>query len=470
MNVLLRIPHLANAFAFAAIIFATLIALSGTPAAAAEPEATVTSLDQLLAKVRAEHEREKALNAQRESEFLKEKSRQEVLLAKARSGLYAAQSQNAPLQARVDANEAEIARLRKELQKNVADMGDIYTVYNQFAMDFKTVLNESQTGAQFSGRADTLERIHQPDKLPSIDDMENLWLLVLEEMNESGKVVRYSGKIVNASGDNRQADIIRVGNFSAYSGGEFLRFVPETQEFIAPRRQPESHFTRMAEDFADAAPGELAAAPLDPTRGNLLGMLARTPDILERIRQGGKVGYLTIAVGLTGLLLTLYRIIYLWRAKAGFSRQLQHLQSPQTDNALGRIMLRAQSATVKDEETIQYVLDEAILKEIPRLEHYHSVIKLFAAIGPMLGLLGTVTGMIKTFEAISLFGGGDPKLMAAGISEALVCTVLGLLVAVPMLLSHNLVTSLARDLIQRLDEQSAGILARALESKTADRP
>jgi len=444
------------------LVFLLLLSLTISSQAA---DTSVATLDQLLAKVRAEHEKERKLNAEREAEFIREKARQQQLLDKARSSYYVAQSKNNPARAQAEGNEQEIIRLRKELTKNISDMGDIYAVHSQFAMDFKTVLNESQTGAQFPQRAKALDKIHQPDTLPSIDDMEQLWLLTLEEMNESGKVVQYQGKIVNAAGNTRDATITRLGNFTAFSEDEFLRFVPETQEFIAPTKQPESRFTRIAEDFAEADAGTLEAAPLDPTRGNLLGILARTPNLVERIHQGGTVGYLTIAVGLVGILLTIIRVIYLLKEKSAFNRQMQNLNAPRQDNALGRVILSANNAQVKDEETIQYVLDEAVLKEIPRLEHYHSVIKLFAAIGPMLGLLGTVTGMIKTFEAISLFGGGDPKLMAAGISEALVCTVLGLLVAVPMLLSHNLVSSFAKDLIQRLDEQSAGILARALEKK-----
>ena len=464
MNSCLQRP---SAWLFGSFLAFNCLAFNCLAAETAAP--AVTNLDQLLAKVRSELDQERKLNEQREAEFVREKNRQQQLLDKARASLYSAQSKNSPARAQAEANEQEIARLRKELQKNVSDMGDIYTIHNQFAMDFKTVLEESQVGAQFPARAKTLADIHQADALPSIEDMEKLWLLTLEEMNESGKVVQYPGKIVNAAGDSRQATITRLGNFSAFSEDEFLRYVPETSEFIAPHKQPESRLRSLAEDFADADAGEVEAAPLDPTRGNLLGMVARTPTLLERIQQGGSVGYLTIAVGLAGLLLTLYRILFLLKEKRAFTQQLQQLQNPRVDNALGRVLLSARNSPIKDEETIQYVLDEAVLKEIPKLEQGHSVIKLFAAIGPMLGLLGTVTGMIKTFEAISLFGGGDPKLMAAGISEALVCTVLGLLVAVPMLLSHNLVTSFAKELIQRLDEQSAAILARLFETqKTSD--
>lgn len=424
----------------------------------------VNNLDQLLVKVRAKHEQEKALSAQREAEFLRERDKQQQLLDKARAAYYQAQSKTAPSRGQAEANEAEINRLRAELQKNVSDMGDVYSVYRQYATDFATVLNESPIGAQFPKRTAELAELNKADTLPSIEDMERLWYLVQEEMTESGKVTTYSGKIVAASGEGRDASITRIGNFVAYSGDEFLRYVPETQEFVSPAKQPESHFRNLAEDFANSDSGDIVAAPIDPTRGNLLGMLARTPNLLERIHQGGIVGYMTISVGVIGLLITFYRTAYLLAVRKAVQAQIANLHTPSANNALGRIMLSAKAAKVKDEETIQYTLDEAVLKEIPRLEQGHSVIKLFAAIGPMLGLLGTVTGMIKTFETISLFGGGDPKLMAAGISEALICTVLGLLVAVPLLFGHNTVTSLAKSVIQRLDEQSAGILARALES------
>lgn len=425
--------------------------------------AEVSNLDQLLAKVRSKHEQEKALNAQREAEFLRDRDKQQQLLDKARATYYQAQSRTAPSRGQAEANEAEINRLRAELQKNVSDMGDVYSVYRQYATDFSTVLNDSIIGAQYPARHDELVKLNDPQSLPSIEEMERLWYLVQEEMTESGKVSTYQGKIVAASGESHPASITRVGNFVAYSEDEFLRYVPETQEFVSPTKQPESHFRNLAEDFADSN-GEITAAPIDPTRGNLLGMLARTPNLLERVHQGGIVGYMTIAVGVLGLLITFYRTAYLLMVSKAVQAQIANLHTPNSNNPLGRIMLSAKNAKVKDEETIQYTLDEAVLKEIPHLERGHSIIKLFAAIGPMLGLLGTVTGMIKTFETISLFGGGDPKLMAAGISEALICTVLGLMVAVPLLFGHNTVTSLAKAVIQRLDEQSAGILARALEA------
>lgn len=448
-----------NVMQFVASLLVLSFLLATASAQAPQP---VTDLDQLLAKVQAEHEKERALNRQREAEFLKARDQQQQLLEKARTAFYLAQAKNNPGKMQAEANDVEIARLRKELQQSVSEMGDVYSIYRQFSADFGAVLNESQIGAQFPDRQKELQSLNKVEALPTIDDMERLWFLVQQEMTESAKISAYDGKIVTASGASKDAKVVRVGNIGAFSDGQFLRYVPETSEFIAPDKQPEKRFMNMAQHFTSSE-GELAAVPVDPTRGNLLGMLARTPDIRERVEQGGKVGYITIAVGIVGLLITFYRVAYLLMLRASVLKQVANSDEPANNNPLGRIMLSVQAVSADDEETIQYKLDEAILKEIPRLEYGHTIIKLFAAIAPMLGLLGTVTGMIRTFEAISLFGGGDPKLMAAGISEALVNTVLGLMVAVPLLFGHNVVTALAKALIQRLDEQSAGILARNME-------
>ena len=422
----------------------------------------ITDLDQLLAKVRAEHEKERALNRQREAEFVQARNEQQALLEKARTAYYLAQAKNNPAKMQIEANDAEIAKLRKELQQSVIDMGDVFSIYRQFAGDYAATLNDSQVSAQFPERAEELKKLTNAEALPTIDDMERLWFLVQQEMTESGKVAAYKGKIVAANGQAREVDVVRVGTFAAFSGKDFLRYVPETSEWVVPSKQPSSRFLNMAEEFAGSA-GELAAVPVDPTRGSLLGMMERTPDMRERIAQGGVVGYLTIVVGIIGLVVTVYRTLYLLWVRRSVLQQIENGDAPSEKNPLGRIMLSVRNIHADDEETMQYKLDEAILKEVPPMEYGHNIIKLFAAIAPMLGLLGTVTGMIKTFEAISLFGGGDPKLMAAGISEALVCTVLGLLVAVPLLFGHNTVTALAKALIQRLDEQSAGILARSMD-------
>ena len=206
-------------------------------------------------------------------------------------------------------------------------------------------------------------------------------------------------------------------------------------------------------------------AVIDPTRGALLGMLTEKPSLGERIDQGGIVGYAILALGAIGILFALYRFIYLMGVTTKVRKQLEHPQAPSDDNPLGRILSVCHSQNPQSPEDLEVTLDDAIIKEIPKLEAGHGYIKLLAAIAPLMGLLGTVTGMIETFQAITLFGTGDPKLMAGGISQALVTTVLGLVMAIPLLFAHSLISGRSKAVIQILDEQSAGLLASRIEER-----
>ena len=153
------------------------------------------------------------------------------------------------------------------------------------------------------------------------------------------------------------------------------------------------------------------------------------------------------------------RLATLGRVAGKVNRQLREPGNANANNPLGRVLLAAGDSGERDIDAIELLLDEAILRETPALQRGLGLLKLLAAVAPLLGLLGTVTGMILTFQSITLFGTGDPKLMAGGISQALVTTVLGLVVAIPLLFSHTLLSSRSRTLIQILDEQSAGLIA-----------
>ena len=220
----------------------------------------------------------------------------------------------------------------------------------------------------------------------------------------------------------------------------------------------------MAASFAMQDRG-YAPMVIDPTRGGLLSMLTQTPTPVERIQQGGAIGYIILAIGLFGIVLVLLRLTGLGRVAGRMDRQLREPGEVADDNPLGRVLLAAGDAGDRDIDAIELLLDEAILRETPALQRGLGLLKLLAAVAPLLGLLGTVTGMILTFQSITLFGTGDPKLMAGGISQALVTTVLGLIVAIPLLFSHTLLASRSRTLIQILDEQSAGLIARQVSRR-----
>ena len=214
----------------------------------------------------------------------------------------------------------------------------------------------------------------------------------------------------------------------------------------------------MADDLFELEEGFTAMA-VDPSKGQILGLLIQTPGIGERINQGGFVGYLIILIGLLGVAMSLWRMKYLKDEGDAINRQLKSSE-PSNDNSLGRILSIYKENQGIDPETLELKVDEAILREVPQLEKYHSIIKVFAAVAPLMGLLGTVVGMIVTFQALTLFGTGDPKLMAGGISQALVTTMLGLIVAIPLVFLHSILTSWSTSLIEILEEQSAGLIAK----------
>ena len=392
------------------------------------PEQQITDLDQLLLSVREQQKQQRARNKRREQQFLADKKQQQLKLQNARRDFERRQRENQPLVSSTERQQLEIDRLKKQLDDVVKDMGDLSSTFREFTGDFSAVLQESMITAQFPGRSEQMRALAASNCQTTIEDIETLWLLLQEEMTEAGKISRFEASVLAADGSNRRSSVLRVGTFSAYSDGDFLRYVPETGELLVLSRQPASRYRRAAAEFA-AAPGVIKPLSLDPSRGMLLGMLSYTPSLAERIEQGGSIALIIIGLGALGIVMAIWRGVYLaiiyWRINI----QLASVERPVISNPLGRVLLSVRDVSLDEEELLQLKLDEAVLSEVPALERGNGVIKLLAATSPLLGLLGTVTGMILTFQAISLFGTGDPKLMAGGISQALITTVLAVLKA-----------------------------------------
>ncbi len=418
-------------------------------------------LDQLLKAVKNNQSSQNRINKARESRFLTEKNKQQQLLKSARQELAKQESLSQTLKQQLDSNEEELSSLETELKNRSGVLGELFGVARQAAGDLKADLNHSIISAQFPGRIDTLETITDSKALPTIDQLENLWYTLQHEMTESGKVVYYSTEIEQASGKPENAKVIRIGNFNTIAKGQYLQYSAENGRLTVLPRQPEAHYLSKLAELEKLNSGQ-AAVGVDPTRGVILSMLIQAPNTLERINQGGHIGYGILIMGAAGFLFACYRLIYLSLTGHKLNQQLES-DEISLDNPLGRVFSVAEQNQHTDFDNLELILDEAITREVPKLEKGLSMIKLLAAVAPLLGLLGTVTGMIATFQSISLFGTGDPKLMASGISQALVTTMLGLCVAVPLLFIHSLVSYRSRTLVQILDEQSAGLVSQRLE-------
>ena len=420
-------------------------------------------LDQLLKEVKRAQGLDAKTNRAREAEFLSEKNKQQQLMQQAVNSLAKQEKLSKQLKTHLDDNEQMLIKLESALKDRSGVLGELFGVARQAAGDLKADLTNSLVSAEFPGRDEKLGLIANSKALPTIEQLEILWFSLQQEMTESGKVVHFKTQIGDAAGKPVEAKVVRIGTFSALSEGQYLQFSADTGRLTLLARQPEDKYLSLAEDMTQAQSGTIAVG-VDPTRGVILSMLVQAPDGVERVKQGGFIGYIILVMGGVGLLYAIVRLLSLSITGKKMTTQMASSVASD-DNPLGRVFAAAEQDTSNNVDNLELILDEAITREVPVLEKGLSLIKLLAAVAPLLGLLGTVTGMIATFQSISLFGTGDPKLMASGISQALVTTMLGLYVAIPLLFLHSLVASRSRVLVQILDEQTAGLISRRAEQK-----
>ncbi|HEX7048367.1 MAG TPA: MotA/TolQ/ExbB proton channel family protein [Gammaproteobacteria bacterium] len=445
-------------------ILAGVLLLASAPTMAQEENAA-TSPRELLELIEQGRARDAVEQRQRLEEFLGEEARQEQILRERQAELARLEALSSELESRFQSREQDVAQLETQLDTRLGSLKEMFGVLQQVAGDLRGTVNASVISSQYPEREafldQLIEKAGSSSTLPSIAEIERLWFEMQRETVASGEIVRYDAPVTTVDGEVREQSVVRIGAFNVISSGEYLHFVPETNRLGELARQPGARYLSTAEDFAAAKEG-LNAFWVDPSRGALLSLLIQAPGFSERVEQGGTVGYIIIALGLLALALAAERFIVLWRIDRKVTRQIM-AKEPRDDNPLGRIMLTYEKYRRTDKETLELRLGEAIVQETPKLSRFLPFLKITAVVAPLLGLLGTVTGMINTFQAITLFGTGDPQIMAGGISQALVTTVQGLCVAIPAVLLHTLVNSRSRRIVQTLEERAVGIVAEHAE-------
>ena len=429
--------------------------------------ATAISLDELLQQVKSGRVSDAAENKARLDEFRANRAAQTKALNDQKAEQARQERLSAQMEKQFEVNDQQIIVQEKQFQDRLGGLKELFGVLQQASGDARGNFEASLTQVQFPDRIDFLlefaQKMGQSNKLASLEEIERLWFELQREMTETGKVATFSTNVVDASGVESQRDVTRIGAFNVVSDGKYLEFVPETGRLVELQRQPQTRYTSRIGDLTGATSGQHPIG-LDPTRGQLLSLLVQSPSLTERIAQGKTVGYVIISLGMVGLLMAIWRLLTLAAVSAKVSKQSKDLNNPTSNNPLGRVLGVGGDGTT-DIETMELKLGEAILRETPKLNAMLPLLKIIAVVAPLLGLLGTVTGMIVTFQAITLYGAGDPKLMAGGISTALVTTVLGLTVAIPMVFLHTLVSSRAKRLTQVLQEEAAGMLAERAEGQ-----
>lgn len=440
----------------------TLLMLAGLSATTFVHAETPANLDELLEQVKRERVLEQQQNEVRETKFIEARDQQAALLEEAKAELEAQEARTETLNQAFEENEAELAEQETLLQERSGSLGELFGTARQVANDSRSILESSITSLKNPERVEFLGELGQQKAQPTIDELRKMWLVLQDEMTESGKIEQFTTPVIAASGEVEEREVTRIGVFTAFSDGKFLRYLPETGNLVELARQPVNRLREVIVEFDEAETGTVQPVALDPTRGSIMALLVQTPTFKERIAQGGWIGFIILGLGAIGLLIALIRFIQLQTTDSRVRKQ-QKSDTLSEKNPLGRILSVFTEKDRTDVETLSLKLDEAILRETPRIERGLVTLAILAAVAPMLGLLGTVSGMIETFQSITLFGTGDPKLMSGGISQALVTTELGLAVAIPILLIHSALSSKSNRLIQILDEESAAIVARNAE-------
>ncbi|MEM7610092.1 MAG: MotA/TolQ/ExbB proton channel family protein [Pseudomonadota bacterium] len=448
-----------------ATIAAAVLAFS--PAKAQE----ASSLNELLRQIQQGQASDTAESRRREAEFNARKSEQTNLLNAARGERTAAERRGEQLEGTFEANNAQLALKEAELNERLGELKELFGVLQQVAGDTQSKFGSSLTNLQFPDREDFLvelgAKMASSTNLASIEEIERLWFELQREINESGKVVRFTADAITNEGAVEATEIIRIGNFNVVADGRYMQFDPDVGDdgvLSGLPKQPQGRYTGSTASLFDAAPGDTVTVGIDPTRGAVLATLVESKSLVERVQQGGIVGYCIIVLGIVGLIIALFLMLSLVTANSKVTRQLKNVDNPSSDNPLGRVLTAYASNKSVDTETLELKLNEAVLKEVPKINRGLLIVKVISVVAPLAGLLGTVTGMIKTFQVITLYGAGDPKLMAGGISQALMTTVLGLVVAIPMVLLHTVLAGRAKRLLGILQEQSAGLIAEHSEA------
>ncbi len=446
---------------FKIIILAGLLGLSSVNAQDADLDADARSMAELLSLIEQGQARDSQIARQREAAFAQAKDRQQSLLNQARANRNREERISASLEQDFEENQQKIITAQQALDERLGALKELFGVLQTVSGDTQGVFTSSLTNIQYPDRGDFLvelgSKMAGASSLASIEDIERLWGMLQKEIVESGRVVRFSNMVTKADGQQEQMDVIRVGSYNVINENGYLKYDSNEGTLTELARQPDSRYTGTTSDLMDADSGSVTFG-LDVTRGTILGLLVESPTISDRIEQGGIVGYCIITLGIVGLLIAIWRWYGLSNDSRRVAAQLKS-DTANSDNPLGRVLAAYDANKNSDSETIELKLSEAALKEMPGLTKGLLFIKVVSAVAPLMGLLGTVTGMIKTFQVITLYGAGDPKMMAGGISQALMTTVLGLVVAIPMVLLHTVVSGQSRKIINILQSQSAGLVA-----------
>lgn len=320
---------------FKGLVIAAMTMSAGVCLSAA---ADTAKLDQLLEQVKKDRASEAKLDAAREQEFLSERADKQALLNKAKAAFAAEEARGKALTQKFADNEGKLAAKEAELQAAQGTLGEMFGIVRGNATETIGAISTSNISAQYKGREELLKKLSVAKELPTINELEELWIALQTEMTESAKVTKFDASYVTLEGETAQGNITRVGSFNLISDNGYLVFNSETQQMQPLAKQPESYIVADAISFKNAAAGTVAPVFVDPTGGNLLRLKTQEATLEEQYHSGGVPGYVITVLLAIGLLIAAVRFIALTSAQSGINSQLKNLSNPSDKNALGRIL------------------------------------------------------------------------------------------------------------------------------------
>jgi len=422
-----------------------------------EMPAPLSKIEQLILDIESEIDIEKRFDFSRSNSKEKQLADLKRIHKKVKSDLDAAEDLSQRLISEFDENEKTLSELEEKLTLKLGNLGEMFGVVKQVSGQTRGEFKNSITNIDNPNRDLFLKNLAESKKLPDLEDISGLWVELLKEIRNAETIKTFTTEVLSADGDNSELEVLRIGTFSITQDGNFLKHLIDTNQVEFLPSQPSGVNKRKLRRLQGSSEG-VYEVDIDPTRGAILDKLIQKKTFFQRIADGGFVGYVIILLGLGGVALASERI-YVLRNTLDSIREQENSADILQNNLLGSLLQTAKENINESLDSLELILDEKIQSITPTIEIRVKAIKLIATVAPLLGLLGTVIGMIETFQAITLFGTGDPKLMAGGISQALVTTMLGLIVAAPLLFMHSYAENYSKSIISFLEEKASRIVA-----------
>lgn len=360
-------------------------------------------------------------------------------------------------------------QLQRELAAEQDEIEAIQGTVLGAAKRVNDLFEHSPLGPELATQRQLVDTIMEKKTFPGMYEIRGLTALCNLYREKSAQVRLYDGDFFAGDGQLLTGEIARTGALGAvYRHDDTLGYLQANstgRELVAVAGQLPTAVLNHIDHYLD---GDQHHLPIDISGGAVFLQLTQSKDLKQWLKSGGFLVWPILAIGVIALILAAERLLFFLRIRAN-SDDILHtftnlVDQDQLDQCRDfsekknsyptcQILTSCFKQLGQSQEILDNALEEALLKQMPRFERFLPTMAMFAAIAPLLGLLGTVTGMISTFQVITVFGTGDPKMMSGGISEALITTQVGLSVAIPIMLLHHLFERRVDVLIGDLEEK-----------------